>query len=674
MNPLHIGRNVMNIETPTSTALLACLTSASQDPSVLRTAQRHARAREIPWIVVYLELWDDHKDARVHARNRVLEQLALAERMGAITIITKASDYARAFQEALAECARRGYAVPMLVAGAVGVNATQHARRALHAVQEQAEGRELLLVEPPEEQRRRLSWLERLHMRRLTVSAVVWALVAVVACYMVDLLVRSSMPPDIGGLDHTHSFLIYLIGCAVVAGRFGLLPALISMVASFIVINLLVIHPTHTLRVENFAEAVSLGLFLIAASIVSLVNSQVHAEAEASEINEWRMQALLQVYKIALHARSRHEALSELHSNLHQFLHAETAVFLPSVIAPSSLQQVWPEEAALTDQDMEMLQRCWEELQSGHDVDAYNPSTGWWFEPLTSANGELGMLAVRVPAVEATDTHFEHYLRTIAELVSSILEKIESTDIKEESRVRVEREKLRTNLLSSVSHDLKTPLAAIIGSLSVYRSMYDKLPEAQRKELTGAALAEAQRLDSFITNILDLAKFESGAVKFKREWQLADDVVQRVKKRLRQRIESHQLVVHAPASAVEIELDPVVSEQALMNVFDNAIKYTEAGSTIEVRMETSDGAFLLHVRDHGNGIPDDQCERIFDKYTRLQRQDHQVAGTGLGLSVARAAMRGQGGDVVARNHPDGGAEFTLSWPQWRVGSHGRKSA
>jgi two-component system sensor histidine kinase KdpD len=339
---------------------------------------------------------------------------------------------------------------------------------------------------------------------------------------------------------------------------------------------------------------------------------------------------------------------------------------MPSLVTPTRLQAVWPESPTLDAQDTEILNRGWEELQSGHDVELHNPETGWRFEPLTSANGELGMLALRVPSSEATDIHFDQYLHMIAELVASILEKMESTDIKEESRVRDEREKLRTSLLSSVSHDLKTPLAAILGSLSVHRSMYDRLPESQRRELTDAALTEAQRLDSFITNILDLAKIESGAVKFKRQWQSPDDLVNRVKKRLRLRLEHHTLQVHSSASDLEVELDPVVSEQALLNVLDNAIKYTPAGSAIEVRLETTDEYFKLHVRDHGKGIPPDDRERIFDKYTRLQRQDHQVAGTGLGLAVARAAMRGQGGDIVVNEHAEGGAIFTLCWPQWRV--------
>jgi len=647
--------------------VLACLVSTPQDYAILRTAQRHARARNVPWCVVYLELWEDQKDSRLSIRNRVIEQVALAERMGAITFVTKAADYTRGFQEALAECARRSYVPRLIVAGGANAVSSHNTRKSVLALEEAGQSDiELLLLAPTQEPRKRLSWLERLHMRRLTLGAALWAIGTVVLAYFVDAALAISLPPDTSGIQGAHSFLIYLIACAIVAGRFGLLPGMIATVSSFVALKWFTIEPLYTLRVEQSDQVMSLALFLLASSVVSLVNSQVHAEAEASEINEGRMQALLQVYKIALHARSRSEALSELHSNLQQFLHAEIAVYMPSVIAPSSLNPVWPEAPGLNTQDMDILNHCWEQLQAGKEAEECNAATGWRFEPLSSAAGELGMLALRVPAAEATDVHFDQYLRMIAELVASILEKIESTDIKEETRVRDEREKLRTSLLSSVSHDLKTPLAAILGSLSVHRSMYDKLPETQRRELTDAALTEAQRLDSFITNILDLAKIESGAVKFKREWQSPEDLIGRVKKRMRMRFENHLLAVHSLASEVEVEMDPVISEQALMNVLDNAIKYTPAGSTIDVRMETTDDHFNIHVRDHGAGIPNDDHERIFDKYTRLQRQDHQVAGTGLGLALARAAMRGQGGDIRVATHPDGGSIFTLCWPQWRV--------
>lgn len=657
-------------DSPTPAAVqeivLACITSASQDATILRTAQRHARARNVPWFTVYLELWDDKKESRVHSRNRVLEQVALAERMGATTFVTKAADYARGFQEAIAECGRRNSKPSLVVGGAAGPTAAHAVRRSVSALQEICkDSPELMLVSPAGHNRARLSWLQRLHMRRLTIASLSWSVVAVSVAVLLNMLIASLIPPT-PEFPYAHAFMVYLIAISVVAGRFGLMAGMITTVGSFIAVNIFTIAPVYSLLVENLNDVIGLGLFLVVSSIISLVNSQVHAEAEASEINEWRMQALLQVYKIALHARTRREALAELHQNLDQFLNAEIAVYMPSVVVPTQLQAVWPEAPTLTAQDVEILNRGWEELQSGVDVDLYNDATGWRFEPLTSANGELGMLALRVPPSEATDIHFERYLRMVAELVASILEKMESTDMKEESRVRDEREKLRTSLLSSVSHDLKTPLAAIIGSLSVHRSMYDKLPEAQRRELTDAALIEGQRLDSFITNILDLAKIESGATKFKLQWQSPEDLVQRVKKRMRLRFENHTLIVRPAPADIEVELDPVISEQALLNVLDNAIKYTPSGSIIEVRMETTEGGFKLHVRDHGAGIAEEDRERIFDKYTRLQRKDHQVAGTGLGLAVARAVLRGQGGDITVSQHDDGGAIFTLCWPNWRT--------
>lgn len=656
------------IPQPFQDVVLVCITSTSQDAVILRTAQRHARALNIRWCAVYLELWEDQKESRAHSRNRVLEQVALAERMGATTFVIKAADYVRGAQEALAECSRRHYTPTLIVAGAAGPTASPATRRSVAALQQLCgDTLELMLISPSEQRRPRVSWFHRLHMRRVSAKSLVWALIATAAAAVLTQAIQGFIQPS-AEYPYAHAFMIYLIATAVVAGRFGLMPGMITTVASFIAINLFTIAPLHSLLVSSFDDAVGLALFIAAGSVISLVNSQVHAEAEASEINEWRMQALLQVYKIALHAKTRNEALAELHENLDQFLSAEIAVYMPSLVAQAQLQLVWPEVPALNEQDVDILNRGWEELQAGHDVDLHNISTGWRFEPLTSANGELGMLALRVPHSESTDIHFERYLRMIAELVASILEKMESTDMKEESRVRDEREKLRTSLLSSVSHDLKTPLAAIIGSLSVYRSMYDKLPEAQRRELTDAALIEAQRLDSFITNILDLAKIESGAVKFKRQWQSPEDLVQRVKKRMRMRFENHTLVVHNDVSDIEVELDPVISEQALLNVLDNSIKYTPSGSIVEVRMETTENWFKLHVRDHGAGIPEEDRERIFDKYTRLKRQDHQVAGTGLGLAVARAAMRGQGGDITVEAHEKGGAIFTLCWPHWRVAS------
>lgn len=674
MNPMP-HRTKSSVTPPAhSPIVLACLSSSSQDASVLRAAQRLARGRNSGWMVVYLELWDDHKENRHAARNWVLEQLALAERMGAVCFTTKSAEYARGLQDALAECTRREVMPVLLVAAGVNEQSPLQARRASAALQEFAQRHavECMLVAPAPLPTRHVGWFERLHMRRLRVVAVAAALSAVALSFGTSALLHNLLPSLATEGVPTHSYMIYLIACAVVAARFGFMPGLITGVASLVVLRVQMPVPEEG---ASLADLLNLGLFVVTCAIVSVINSQVHAEAELSESNEWRMQALLRVYKIALHARSRDEALAELHQNLKQFLQAEIAVYLPALLN-GQLQKVWPEDAPLAERDLVLLHQAWDDAKQGREAEVNNPATGWRFMPLISANGELGMLALRLHG-RTSLLHTEHdqrYLRMIAELVASILEKIESTTMREASRVQDEREKLRTSLLSSVSHDLKTPLAAILGSLSVHRSMYDKLPEDQRRELTDAALSEAQRLDSFITNILDLAKFESGAVRFKQEWQAPEDLLLRVKKRMRLRLTQHRLQVRLDDGQAEIEIDPVTAEQALVNVLDNAIKYTAPDTVIEVSSSSNEQYFCLHIRDHGTGIPEEEQQRIFDKYTRLQRKDHQVAGTGLGLAVASAAMRGQGGEIEVKNHPEGGAIFTLCWSRWRRAGTSSKRA
>ncbi len=219
-------------------------------------------------------------------------------------------------------------------------------------------------------------------------------------------------------------------------------------------------------------------------------------------------------------------------------------------------------------------------------------------------------------------------------------------------------------LLSSVSHDLKTPLASIIGSLSVYHGMFDSLPDKQKRELTETALDEAQRLDSFITNILDMTRIESGHVQFKSEWVDVHPVLRRVVRRLQQRLRNHNMVL-PDADAAEVRTDPILLEQILQNLIDNAAKYTPEGSDITVAYSNDGDDYRIHIRDNGPGIPEEKLESIFDKYARLQQTDSKVAGTGLGLAIVKAIMEEQGGQISVRNQDGGGAEFTLHFPEYR---------
>lgn len=233
------------------------------------------------------------------------------------------------------------------------------------------------------------------------------------------------------------------------------------------------------------------------------------------------------------------------------------------------------------------------------------------------------------------------------------------------------REYLHRQMLSSVSHDLKTPLATIIGSLEVMTMLYDKLPEEKRRSLISSALTEAFRLDYFITNILDMAKFEAAAVKPRFEACRMGQLVQDSLSRLGPLKARGELEVRQVGERDEIFTDPMLGSRAVGLVLHNAFKHgvrkygaTEPYVVIEHGVTGSEG--FVRIRDHGDGIPQDKQALVFDKYTRLQRADQQNAGTGLGLTICRHIMKLLDGRIELANHPEGGAVFTLFYKNHRA--------
>lgn len=224
-----------------------------------------------------------------------------------------------------------------------------------------------------------------------------------------------------------------------------------------------------------------------------------------------------------------------------------------------------------------------------------------------------------------------------------------------------ERERLHRQMLSSVSHDLKTPLASIIGSLEVFERMKDKLAEDKKIALIEVALQEAYRLDNFITNILDMAKLENGMVKAKREDSdvagLVRDSLMRINNRL-----SGSIVHFNPEGRLDVATDAVLLSRAICLVLDNAVKYGGKPPIIDIEIgKKNEQTAFISIQDNGSGILPDRQEVIFSKYTRFGKEDQQNAGTGLGLSIGRAIMQLLGGDLVLSATENGKTIFILSF-------------
>jgi K+-sensing histidine kinase KdpD len=225
-------------------------------------------------------------------------------------------------------------------------------------------------------------------------------------------------------------------------------------------------------------------------------------------------------------------------------------------------------------------------------------------------------------------------------------------------------EDLHRRILTSVSHDLKTPLACIIGSLEIFEHTRNKLSQDKEDTLIHTALLEAYRLDTFITNILDMARLEDSAVPVKKELCALDVVLEDCRSRMGRPSHHHEIVITGTPTPFWVRTDPLLLTRAVCILLDNAIKYSPPHSTINIDYEKKDGLVMLRILDNGNGIPETHHEDIFSKYSRFALNDHSHSGTGLGLPICREVMQLLGGTVTMTNRVEPrGSIFTLTFPE-----------
>ena len=493
----------------------------------------------------------------------------------------------------------------------------------------------------------------------------VYALVSVAAAYFITQMLEQMLPPALFRINVQNISLIFMTACAFTAGRYGLLPGVLAGVVGAFVYNYHYVPPYYNLHLLSITKGMSFALFLFAATLIAIFTGQARLYGERNARREQSTQALFTLYQIASTAFSRQQALEILQQKLADMLYVDVAFFLPPVLNPNAIELALPAHLTLSEYDSKALDTCWQDMKTAGLSTTHYPLARWRFKPMVAPSGAIGVFAVRPSDGKPLELWKLRLLMSITDQTAIIIEHFELARSMETARISEEREKLRAMLLSSVSHDLKTPLAGIIGSLNVYRSIGTRLAPERREELLDDALEEAQRLNSFITNILDITRLESGRVKFHPEWQDMHVLVRQVVKRMQRRLRSRSVTIIPEAEMVEVLMDGVMTGQILQNLIDNACNYTASGTPIDITIAVREAGLCCAVRDYGDGIPDDKLTHIFDKYARLQKEDSQVAGTGLGLSICKAVLEAQGGWITAANHPEGGALFTFCFPQWR---------
>jgi two-component system sensor histidine kinase KdpD len=252
-------------------------------------------------------------------------------------------------------------------------------------------------------------------------------------------------------------------------------------------------------------------------------------------------------------------------------------------------------------------------------------------------------------------------LETFASQIGTAIERTLLAEEKRSTQLQFETEQLRNTLLSSVSHDLRTPLAVITGASSALVEDHGRLDQDQKHELASTVYEGVRRLNRLVRNLLDMTRVEAGALQVTKEWFDIEEVIGAALGRLEDRLADRKVTTRVPADLPLVRFDDVLVEQVLINLLENAVKYTPSDSPIEVSAEITGGELLVSVVDHGPGLPPDELERVFDKFHRVEREG-ATEGIGLGLTISRGVVVAHGGRLWAENRPEGGAAFHFTLP------------
>jgi two-component system sensor histidine kinase KdpD len=323
----------------------------------------------------------------------------------------------------------------------------------------------------------------------------------------------------------------------------------------------------------------------------------------------------------------------------------------------------YPPEDELDEADLAAARWSWEHNRAaGRGADTL-PGARRLFLPLRTGRGPVGVLGIdRDQPGPLLTPDGRRLLDALADQVAVAIERITLADDIDRARVLAETERLRAALLTSISHDLRTPLASIIGAMTSLRSYGDAYDKASREELMATIQSEAERLNRFIGNLLDMTRLESGAIQLNPEMIDAGDVIGTTLHRASKILADHRLEIDIDPRLPMLRLDYLLFEQALFNILDNAAKYAPPKSLLRVSARRENGFVVFRVEDEGPGIPQNDLERIFDKFYRVHAQDRQRAGTGLGLAICRGFVEAMGGTITAGNSGAHGGVFTIRIP------------
>jgi two-component system, OmpR family, sensor histidine kinase KdpD len=470
--------------------------------------------------------------------------------------------------------------------------------------------------------------------------------------------------PVLRFLSLTDVAMVFLLGVALVASRYGRGPTIVASFLSIALFDFFFVPPRFTFAVADVGYLLTFGVMLAIALLISGLTLRIRAQAETARERERRTAALYAMSRDLTGRRGRGELVAAVTRHVQETFGAPAQILLPDASGRLAAPVGGLPSPAYPLDEKEQSVAAWvfgQGRAAGASTDTL-PAAQGLYVPLMGSNGIIGVLGVR-PAdpKRFQDPGVLHLLETFAGQAAVALERTLLAERAEREQVEIEAERLRTSLLSSLSHDLRTPLGAITGALSSILEDRSTLTEATRRELLKTALGESQRMNRLIGNLLDMIRVESGALQVQKEWQPLEESVGVALIRLEDRLGEHPVDVRLPPDLPLVPIDGVLIEQVFINLLENAVKYTPPGTPIEITAVAVDGAVRVDVADRGPGLPAGEEARIFEKFYRAPAAT-STSGVGLGLTICRGIITAHGGRIWAENRPGGGAMFRFTLP------------
>jgi len=439
----------------------------------------------------------------------------------------------------------------------------------------------------------------------------------------------------------------YLLAVMVVAMRFGLRPAILASLVSFFAFNFFFTEPRFTLAVSDVQNLLTLVFFLIAAFIVSGMASRLRTQVQASRESARRTANLYDFGRKVTAAATQDDVLWAVVHHVADTIRGKSLVLLP-MDGRLAIAAGYPPEDQIDDRSSAAADWAWAHEKPAGRGSATLPAAHWLFLPLRTARGPVGVLGVQMS--EDADLPSPEQMRLLETLADQAAVAIERTTLVsdiEMARVATERERLRSALLSSLSHDLRTPLVSIMGAASSLISYDEALSRDNRRDLAQTIQDEAERLNRFVQNLLDMTRLGSGTLKPRIDWADLADIVGGAVERAARLTRSHAVKVDIDPNIPLLCVDAVLLGQVFFNLLDNACKYSAPGTAIKVWARKVADHISIEVADQGPGIPEADREKVFDMFYRVSQSDSQTAGTGLGLAICRGIVEAHGGTIRA---------------------------